>query len=235
MFRKSTLLAAATVVLLAGYPGFLIGAEGVSPAEAKLRESLRAALLQARTAEAARATSEAALAEKDEKIQSLTDKIAAMEKQQADEKAKSDQEIQELHKKVDTLQADIGTLKKSLDSWKVDHQKITSIAQALDTKRAKLEADNIILKRRVAEQQTKNEGMFAIGNEVLARYEKFGLGDALTAREPFVGITRVKFQSLMQDYADKLEDQRIKPPESKGSASKTKPEKVQGPAEKPKP
>ena len=58
MFRKSTLLAAITGILLAGYPGFLIGAEGVSPAEAKLRESLRAALLQARTAEAARATAE---------------------------------------------------------------------------------------------------------------------------------------------------------------------------------
>jgi hypothetical protein len=45
----------------------------------------------------------------------------------------------------------------------------------------------------------------------LDRYEKFGLGDALTAREPFVGLTKVKFQNLVQDYQDKLSDQKVKP------------------------
>ena len=36
-------------------------------------------------------------------------------------------------------------------------------------------------------------------------------GEALTAREPFVGVTRVKFENLIQDYQDKLADQKIKP------------------------
>ena len=62
----------------------------------------------------------------------------------------------------------------------------------------------------MADQQTKNDAMFKLGNEILKRYERFGLGDALTRREPFVGTTRVKFQNLIQDYTDKVADQRIK-------------------------
>jgi hypothetical protein len=56
--------------------------------------------------------------------------------------------------------------------------------------------------------------MYRLGNEVLDRYAQFGLGTALAAREPFVGITKVKFQNLVQDYQNKLTDQTIRPDES---------------------
>jgi len=69
----------------------------------------------------------------------------------------------------------------------------------------------IVKLRKTADQQRRNEAMYKLGREVLDRYERFGLGDALTAREPFVGLTRVKFENLIQDYADKLTDQKIKP------------------------
>jgi hypothetical protein len=45
--------------------------------------------------------------------------------------------------------------------------------------------------------------------EILDRYEKFGLGDAILAREPFTAAKRVKFQNLVQDLSDKLTDARI--------------------------
>jgi hypothetical protein len=59
-----------------------------------------------------------------------------------------------------------------------------------------------------------------LGNEVLDRYAQFGLGTAISAREPFVGITKVKFQTLVQDYQNKLTDQTIRsdnPSETKKS------------------
>ena len=52
---------------------------------------------------------------------------------------------------------------------------------------------------------------YKTGSEILSRYENFGLGEAIVAREPFVGITRVKLQNLIQEYGDKLADQKIKP------------------------
>ena len=78
-------------------------------------------------------------------------------------------------------------------------KRVTDIANTKEAQRAKLEDQVNQLNRRVADQQTKNAGMFKIANEILVRYERFGLGDALTAREPFTGITRVKLQSLFED------------------------------------
>jgi len=37
------------------------------------------------------------------------------------------------------------------------------------------------------------------------------LGEAIGAKEPFVGTTRVKLETYVQDFQDKLTDQKIKP------------------------
>ena len=66
-----------------------------------------------------------------------------------------------------------------------------------------------MLPRKGDDQQRKNRAMYQLGLEILKRYEHFGLGDAITAREPFVGTTRVKFENLIQDYGDKLAAQKI--------------------------
>ena len=77
--------------------------------------------------------------------------------------------------------------------------------------RAKLAADVIVLNRTTADQKTKNAEMFKLGREILLRYEKFGLGDVIGAKEPFVGTARVKLETYVQDFQDKLTDQKIKP------------------------
>jgi hypothetical protein len=66
-----------------------------------------------------------------------------------------------------------------------------------------------LLQRTVDDRELKNIALFKLGNEILTRYEKFGLGDAIGAKEPFVGISRVKLQFLVQDYKDKLLDQTV--------------------------
>jgi len=86
--------------------------------------------------------------------------------------------------------------------------------------RAKFEAEGIQLKRVVADQRMKNGKMFEISNEILTRYEKFGLGTALTAREPFVGITRARLQTMVEEYGGKIAEQRIKAVGDTASANK---------------
>ena len=65
-------------------------------------------------------------------------------------------------------------------------------------------------RRKVDDREAKNYELFKLANEILTRYEKFGLGEALTAREPFTGLTRVKLENLVQDYQDTLSQQRSK-------------------------
>ena len=193
-------------------PGLLHAADqGGSPAEAKLRESLKNTMLQLRTAETERANLQAAQAESDAKLKAATEQVAALGKQLAADKDTADKTIAGMQTKIDERDKALLALKASLDQWKADHKKIADIAATKEQQRAKFEAQSIELKRVVADQKVKNAEMYKIGNEVLSRYEKFGLGDALTAREPFVGITRVKFENLIQDFGDKLTDAKIKP------------------------
>jgi len=189
----------------------LHAADQPSPVEQKMREQLRATMLQLRTAETEKANLQAAQADLDQKNQTLTHQIEALTKQLAEDKAKADKTAADLTDKVAKQEGDIVQLKEALEKWKVSHGKITQIAQTKEAERAKFESKSIVLERKVADQQRRNDAMYKLGREVLDRYERFGLGDALTAREPFVGLTRVKFENLIQDYADKLTDQKIKP------------------------
>ena len=213
LYRRLTLFSRFSRVLpvfLAMF-GSAFGADQPSPAEAKLRESLRATMLELRAAQTERANLQATQAELDARNASLTGQVEAMRKQAEKDKGDSEKTIDYLSRKVDERDREIGSLRVSLDKWKADHARITELAVATEGRRAKLVDKVIVLERNVADQRVKNAAMHKLGLEILSRYEKFGLGQALTAREPFVGLTRVKFQNLVQDYGDKLEEQRIKP------------------------
>jgi chromosome segregation ATPase len=199
------------ITLLTVLPTSALIAADTSAADAKLRENLKNTMLQLRTAETERAALQAKQTESEQKIKAMAEQVAAQAKQLVADKDDADKSIAELRTKVDERDREIAELRVSLDKWKVDHKKVADVAASKEGQRAKLASDVIVLNRKVADQQTKNAVMFKLGNEILTRYEKFGLGDALTAREPFVGITRVKFENLMQDYQDKLAEQKIKP------------------------
>ncbi|MCX6977416.1 MAG: hypothetical protein NTX04_05625 [Verrucomicrobia bacterium] len=107
---------------------------------------------------------------------------------------------------------------KQLAEWKKAHAEVTAqfkkaveIGNTKEGERAKLAARVIVLDRQVADQKSKNSAMYKLGSEILSRYEKFGLGDVITRKEPFIGTTKVKFDTLIQDFTDGLADQKIKP------------------------
>lgn len=209
--------------------GALLAADAPSPAELRMREQLRTVMLQLRTSETERATLQAAQAEMETKNTALTTQVETMTKQMSTDKEANEKSVSDLKAVVDQRDTEIGRLNESLSQWKAAHKQITTLATNTEAQRAKLAANVILLNRQVADQQARNSAMYKIGIEVLARYEKFGLGDALTSREPFIGITRVKFENLIQDYHDKLADERIKP------ASASVPEQKAPPAAAPTP
>jgi hypothetical protein len=107
----------------------------------------------------------------------------------------------------------IANLQEGLEKWKTGYNQVADIARAKEGERAKLAGEKIVLERKVADRETTNMALYKLGIEILSRYEKFGLGTALTSREPFTGITKVKLENLVQDYGDKLAEQKIKPGE----------------------
>ena len=184
----------------------------------KLRESVKALTLQVRAVENEKA---ALSAEKDEavaKAAALGEEIEKLKKEAADAKASGEIAKAEDETKRAAVVAELMAKEKSLAEWKKAHAEVTAqakkfveIGNAKEAERAKLAARVIVLDRQVADQKAKNAAMHKLGTEILSRYEKFGLGDVITRKEPFIGTTRVKFDTLIQDFSDGLADQKIKP------------------------
>ena len=172
--------------------------------ETRLREALRNALIQARTAENDRAISEAEKADLKQKNEACTKQVEALIKQARVDKEKSD-----LRSRVSVQETQIAQLKQELEKTREELRKSQDQARTLEAARAKLANDVILMLRTIADQKTKNREMHKLASEILVRYEKFGLGEALGAKEPFVGLSRVKLQNYVQDFQDKLSDQRI--------------------------
>jgi hypothetical protein len=182
--------------------------EPTQSVETRLRERLRDTMLQLRDAQAAAETARAALQaaqtqSADEK-QALTDKLAAITKE-ANANKLAAQAVESLKSQVARQDKEIAQLNEGIESCR----QAAELARNKEAERAKLADEAVIeLERLVADRQAKNLALYKIATEILQRYQQFGLGEALTAREPFVGITRVKLQNLVQDYQDKLLNER---------------------------
>jgi len=180
-----------------------------NPVEVKLREALRDTMLKLRDAQGQVATAQAAEIAAGEKIKELTAKNEALGKDLIAERTTSTNMISELNTKLAERGTVITSLQAKLEKWKKSYSEITAFAAHKESERAKYFEKSIKLERQVANQQVKNLEMYKAAMDTLSRYEKFGLGDAILAREPFIGTTRVKFENLIQDQADKLTDARI--------------------------
>jgi hypothetical protein len=180
-------------------------------AETRLRETLRSTMLQLRDAQNQIANLQGAQADSDAKNKALTDQLALLKKHATDDKAVADNAIAALTAKAADQAADIAKLKELLGKWQSAYRQSHDDAGVAEAERAKLADDKLVLERRVAYLETKNVALFNVGNEILGRYQDFSLGNALSAKEPFVGVTRVKLENLIQDYQDKLLDQRATP------------------------
>ncbi len=182
-----------------------------SPVEAKLREQLRASLLQQRMLQGERDALQVAKTQLEQEKKTADEQAAVLQKQLAADKDAADKTIADLRDRSAVQSEQLAETKLALDKWKASHAEVSAVAQKKEAERAKLAQEKIELEREVADQRTRNLAMYRIGTDILSRYEKFGLGTALAAREPFTGTMRVKLENLVQDLGDKLAAERIKP------------------------
>lgn len=188
----------------------------------KLKESLRSTMLQLRKVQtdnanlqAAQAAAEAKSKELEAKIAELTKNGEALAKKNNAEKAAAEDSIAKLNNRVAEREQRIVQLNEALEKWKAGYQKAAEVARNKEDARAKLASEVVDLKRTVADRETKNIALFNTSIEILDRFENYALGKAITAREPFIGTTRVKVENLVQGYKDKIVDNRVAAPAAK--------------------
>lgn len=198
-------MAALCALLLA--PAFACAADQ-SPAEAKLREALKNTMLQLRQAQNDNATLQAQQAEDQDKIKTLTDQNQTLTKQSIMDKQTADALITTLKDKNTAQTAVIARLQAEIVKWEAGYKLATDTVKAKEAERAKLASQVIVLQRKSDTLETQNVQLYDIGTEILNRYQKYSVGDALLAKEPFTGIMRVRLQNQVQDYQDKLLGQK---------------------------
>lgn len=199
----------------------LQAAEEVDPS-IKLREQLRSVLLQLRSAQTESANSQATAAAAEAKNKELTGQIATLEKriealgkQINDDKISADESIATLNNKLVASEKRIVEFTEALAKWKDGYQRAAAVARSKEEERAALAGEVIVHKRTIADRERKNIALFNTSNEILDRFESYALGKALSAREPFIGTSRVKVENLVQGYQDKILDNRIEAPAKK--------------------
>ncbi|MDB6080538.1 MAG: hypothetical protein JWO82_4285 [Akkermansiaceae bacterium] len=178
-------------------------------ANAKLREALRNTMTQLRTAQTDLATAQSAQAAAEAQVKDLTLKAEATAKQVTADQLEARKKLEAAVVTNEQLETMLKAAKAKLEEYGVKFPQLIDLAKATEAERAKLADENSVLKARVRDHKAQNLELFRLANEILTRYEKFGVGDALKAREPFTGITRARLETQVQDYRDKAEDLRI--------------------------
>jgi chromosome segregation ATPase len=170
----------------------------------RLREALRNATVQLRSLEDQRAVMQAKQAETERERDRLRRQNEALRAQVKDAEQAYRQAVKEFNERL-TERDD------TLEKWKSAYSEAATVARAKDAERAKFESESAALKASNKSCEAKNAQLFKAGSELLTRYETMNPMEALMVHEPLFGIKRVEHQNVVQDFRDKILDQKVKP------------------------
>lgn len=169
----------------------------------RLRDALRSATAQVRSLEDQRVTLQAKLAEADrEKERARRDVDAA--------KAQIKELEGEYREAVNQFNQRLAERDETLEKWRSAYAEAATVARSKDAERAKFEGEANAFKARTTSCEAKNVKLVGVGRELLTRYRQLTIGDALIASEPMTGLRAVEIQNLLQDFGDKILEQRAK-------------------------
>jgi chromosome segregation ATPase len=148
----------------------------------------------------------------------LTAKQSAAERDKLDLAAKAaaaEKELGELHQQTASDKAALdqasATQKQqgaSIAKWQASYNEAAEAARTRDADAKRLDAVVGQLRPRVQSCEAKNAELYKIGEEVLGLYDKKDFFD-LVAGEPVTKLKRVELENAMQDYEDKMRDNKI--------------------------
>jgi chromosome segregation ATPase len=167
----------------------------------KLRDALRSLTAQTRTLESERGALQSKLADSDREKDRLShdldaakDEVKKLEKEERDA-------VEEFNRRLTESQDTLG-------KWKSAYEEAATVARTKEAERQKLESETTALKSSTQACQQKNVELVKVGRELLKRYQE---STSVVTSEPLIGIGGVEIKNLLQDYGDKIRDQKATP------------------------
>ncbi len=143
-------------------------------------------------------------------------KLRKLDKRLSEEKAHGEQ----LAKDLEAVKQDLAatqtrladTETKLAETAKNLGQTQQTLARSEADKR-QLEGVKARQEREIASCEGKNLQLYQTGRALMTRFEQKTCGEILAQKEPFTGLKRVEVENLLEEYRDKLDEQKlIKPP-----------------------
>ncbi len=170
----------------------------------RLRDALRNATAQSRSLEDQRAALQAKLTVAEQERDRLRKQNDAF-------RAQVKEAEQAYRKAVKDFNDRLAERDDTLEKWKSAYAEAATVARAKDAERAKFEGEAAALKTSGKACEAKNTQLVKISNEVVKQYEAMNPMEKLWDHEPVFGLKRVEHQNAVQDFRDKILDQKAKP------------------------
>jgi chromosome segregation ATPase len=197
------ILALAAALCVAAAPMAL--AQQKDSPEDRLRAALRTATQRVRELEDQNADLTAKQAQAERDRQALADKSAAQDKELALLHQQTDADKAAL----DQSQSHIQAQDQNIAKWQASYQEAADAARTRDADAKRLDALLGKSRQRVQVCEQKNAELYKLGEQALDLYDHQDFLDAIAAGEPVTKLKRVEIENAMQDYEDKMRDDKV--------------------------
>jgi chromosome segregation ATPase len=167
----------------------------------KLRDALRDAMAQQHSLEDQRVALQTQLADAAREKANLKAQVDAAQAEIKKVKEQYRQAVNEFNKRL-------GERDDALEKWKSAYDEAASVARTKDAERAKFEAQAAALDASYKSCRGKNTELVKLDRDLTRRYASVTFVDKILAREPVTGLKRVQVQNELQDYTDKILNQK---------------------------
>ncbi|HEX9243793.1 MAG TPA: hypothetical protein VF875_15220 [Anaeromyxobacter sp.] len=175
-------------------------------AETRLRDALRSTTAQVRALEDEAATSKAKEAALQKEVEALRAQAKA-----APAPKRPDRELSELRQKLgEQTEANRSLIESAVKCQAVSRERAEA-SRACEGEREKLAPRLSSCAEGLGKAEAKNERLFRVGKEIINWLSSVGVGGAIAAREPFLGLKRVELENAAQDLEEALYEQRLVP------------------------
>ena len=176
--------------------------------EERLREVLRQTTVQLRALQ----DQQASLAAQLEQLKQERDSLAQQLEAAKTAPPPPDPALATLREAFAALQQQNAALQAGLQKWQAGYQQAAELARAKDADGRRLgqELQQATAKLKVC--TGANGKLIAVAYEILHLYRTQGFRSLLVGSyEPLLGFKKVELENLVQDYEDRIEDQRLPP------------------------
>ncbi|OYZ55848.1 MAG: hypothetical protein B7X81_13155 [Hydrogenophilales bacterium 17-61-76] len=118
-------------------------------------------------------------------------------------------------KELVLVKAESSTTAQQLADMRKSLDETTQALKQATADKNNLEAVKGHNEREIGVCESKNMALYGLGRSLMERFEHKTCGEILVQGEPFSGLNKVEVENLLEEYRDKLDDQKlIKPPGS---------------------